>query len=220
MVMEMGNGAGDYVREKLVLQNSISAATLYKFDGTSLGGFNHQLVTFMQLTTRNAGGAAKTFTLDGSASPVVYKPHSGSTLGGGGVPTGEFRVIPRAKISGASTPPSGHPDGFYYVANDSGTTRNYPIEFTVVGDATSSSNLSVRSVNCGSSGASSCSSISLDNIWAAIGVNQPTSVQGLTPQNIGANVLQITANSGELSSKIRNYLIPWPRMIWRGESGF
>lgn len=107
------------------------------------------------------------------------------------------------------------------MANDGGTLRQYPIRFAVVGDATSSANTGVRSVNCGSSGAASCGAISFDNIWAAIAVNHPPSPQGQTPPNIGANVLEITADpNGELTRAIRTYLIPWPRMIWRGESGF
>jgi len=223
MIIEVGNGAGDYLREKLVLQNSIVSATLYNFDGTSLGSVNHQLVTFMQLSTRKtSGGTSKLFTLDGSASPIIYKPHSGSTLGAGSVPTGEFRIIPRINVSGSSAPASGHPEGFYYVANDGGTPRKYPIEFAVVGDATSSGNHGVRSANCGTSGSASCGAISFDNIWAATSVNQPTSTQSQTPANIGADVLEITAtpNGGEFSKAIRTYLIPWPRMIWRGETGF
>ncbi len=221
MSFEMGNGAGDYIREKLVLDSTItSAASLYKFDGSTLGSVTHQLVTTMELVTRKSGAGAKTFSMTGA--PLVFKPHTGSTLGVGSIVASEFRVIPRTKLSGANGPPNGHPDGFYYVANDGSTTHEYPINFAVVGDATSSTNTGVRSINCGSSGSASCGAISFDNIWTAMAVNHPTSGQGQTPEIIGANALEITAdpNGGELSKAIRTYLIPWPRMIWRGETGF
>ncbi len=112
------------------------------------------------------------------------------------------------------------------MGNDGGTLRFYPIQFSVLGDATTSANAGRQTSTCGSGGATSCDTLKIETIWDAFRVNQPDSGQTLSNTiNIGANSLQIKAASSGggnqiLSANILNAMIPWPRMIWGGESNF
>ncbi len=239
---EMGNGAGDYIREEMTQfdVNSRSAGASsdgHLFDSTEFiaSNFSIQQPKFLILTVRQAGQAATTFTVGESGFGTPDEDfRAGSTLSGSAIPTGQYRAIPRAFLSAgvASIPsaPTDRPDYFHYVVNQSGTIKHYPVTFAVVGDATTSSTTGLQTSTCGSGGATTCSSLKFDNIWDAFRVNQPAGSQGLPTINIGANILQIQAETSfvnassatvqVLSVPIRNFIIPWPRMIWNGESGF
>jgi hypothetical protein len=236
--LEMGNGSGDYIREGRKLQLARSGGSSpdnFNFDGiripvgsSSSDPLFHQHATQLTLAVRKAGQTAETFTMGDPDTILRVDFRAGSLDGlcpgcGGLIPQGEFRVIPDRFGGFAANP--GDPEGFNYVVNDGGTLRFFPIQFSVLGDATTAANTGRQTATCGAGGNSSCDLLKFDTIWDAFRANQPSGPQNLPTIDIGANSLQITAASsggGEqvLSEDIRNILIPWPRMIWRGESDF
>ncbi len=242
MSMEMGNGAGDYIREgrKLRMTRYGDGSIFFppdnfNFEGTripvgsgSREPFYHQHPTQLTLMVRKAGQAAETFTVGDGNALIRTDFRAGSVSEscpgcGGSIPQGEFRVIPDR--FGEFPTNEGDPGGFNYVVNDGGTMRYFPMQFSVLGDATTAANAGRQTATCGASGTDNCGSLQIDTIWDAFRVNQPAGPQGLPTINIGANSLEIKAASvggGEqvLSEAIRNVVIPWPRMIWRGESDF
>lgn len=241
MQIDMGNGRGASIVEFLGLESSrflaSAGGTFHMWDGivpVSTAGLDHQHLTAMSVTEKESGGIpSRFFSWLALNTATNIDRWAGSTLSATNIPNGEYRAIPRAflrtTLDGAfpltSAPPD-RPDYFHYVTKDGGgVVHHLPVKFAVVGDATTSLNAGLQLATCGSGGATPCSSLRFDNIWSAFRVNQPAGPQALPTINIGANVLQITATPGPqpnplISTPITNFMVPWPRMIWRGETGF
>lgn len=236
LAVEMGNDSRDFIREEVILEStrfdSTFGESIFNFAGTQLAAnFSHQHPTQLRLLTKKSGVTARTFVVGDGVSLVFFDPRAGSSSSfgtgfGGTIPSGEFRVIPDK--FGVFTTNAGDPQGFNYVGNDAGTNRFYPLQFSVLGDSTTSANAGRQTTTCGSGGSTACNTLKFDTIWDAFRINMDNSLnnpQALPTINIGANVLQIKAASvggGQqvLSLPIINVVIPWPRMIWRGESNF
>lgn len=245
--MEMGNPLGDYIREELTGFGSqvsgevaydygtfVSSSTVSNF--TTSSSFKHQHPTTMKLTVRKAGQTKKTF----DNNPTSFDPRLGtiSTATGfssSSIPSGDYRVVPDDFLGVSNN--GARPKSFTYVTNDGGTIVNYPIVTNVLGNSISSSTAGRQASTCGSSGSSSCNSLKFNTVWDLFRLNQTDSTtnlqnsggsadEGLPTIDIGANALEIIAprtvsgGTSNFGREIRNVFIPFPRMIWRGESGF
>ncbi len=239
LIMEMGNDGKDFIREAwtgFAAPHSGGIAKNFQGDSHPEGRqYRHQHPKKITLVVKGTSTTSKTFTVGNGLTNVSFDPRAGADEAACGaadltctasIPSGQFRVIP--DIFGVYSPNVVAPKGFHYVVNDAGTNRNYPIGFRVLGDSTSSADAGVQLDTCGPGGSETCSALRFNTIWDAFRINMNNNLNNpnsLPTINIGSNVLQVRAakfGDGEqvLNQPIINVLIPWPRMIWRGEANF
>ena len=237
--VEIGNETpGEFFREEILgIGSRLTGQSVFNFARASLGSKDVQVVdgphNLIVKSLPVFGTTAKTFS---TPTNSLFNPRLGSTLSSGTIPDGQFRVYPvefhpNANVRNGQD--QNNPAGFNYFMGDGSTTRTIPVRFSVLGDSTTQANSGLQTSTCGS-GSSPCgfSAVKFNTIWDALRVNLSDATanpQNLPTINIGANILGIRAPaSSSLSGTpttffqqdIRSAFIPFPRMIWRGDSEF
>ncbi|MBI3127516.1 MAG: FecR domain-containing protein [Candidatus Tectomicrobia bacterium] len=239
--VEIGNETpGEFFREEILGISSRSTLSTFNFAGTSLGSHTVQFVdgphNLIVKSLPVFGTTAKTFS---TPTNSAFNPRLGafSVSSGlpGQIPSGQFRVYPvefhpNANVRNGQD--QNNPAGFNYFMNDAGTVRSFPVRFSVLGDSTTQANSGLQTSTCGS-GSSPCgfSAVKFNTIWDALRVNLSDATanpeSNLPTINIGPNILGIRAPAVSsitgttfFQQDIRSAFIPFPRMIWRGDSEF